>query len=122
MESRGLRLVTGGTDNHLLLVDLTTCGDGEVTGKDAEALLDSVGITVNKNTIPGEKRSPFVTSGLRVGSAAATTRGFGEEESVRIGELIGDVVLSAGDEAKLASVKAEVVDMLASHPLYPELG
>ena len=122
MESRGLRLVTGGTDNHLLLVDLTTCGDGEVTGKDAEALLDSVGITVNKNTIPGEKRSPFVTSGLRVGSAAATTRGFGEEESVRIGELIGDVVLSAGDEAKLASVKAEVADMLASHPLYPELG
>ena len=81
-----------------------------------------MGITVNKNTIPGEKRSPFVTSGLRVGSAAATTRGFGEEESVRIGELIGDVVLSAGDEAKLASVKAEVADMLASHPLYPELG
>ena len=77
---------------------------------------------MNKNTIPGEKRSPFVTSGLRVGSAAATTRGFGEEESVRIGELIGDVVLSAGDEAKLASVKAEVADMLASHPLYPELG
>lgn len=119
MASRGLRLVTGGTDNHLTLVDLTAAGD--VTGKDAEHLLDSVGITVNKNAIPGEKRSPFVTSGIRVGSAAATTRGFSEEECVRVGELIGDVVMNATDESIAAAVKAEVADILAKHPLYPEL-
>ena len=121
MESRGLRLVTGGTDNHLLLVDLTTAGD-EVTGKIAEHVLDEVGITVNKNTIPGEKRSPFVTSGIRVGSAAMTTRGFNAEEAERIGELIGEVVCNLADEKRLASVKAEVAELLAAHPLYPELG
>lgn len=119
MESRGLRMVTGGTDNHLLLVDLTTVG--EVTGKEAENVLDEVGITVNKNTIPGEKRSPFVTSGIRVGSAAMTTRGFGEDEAERIGQLIGDTVTHLGDESVLASVKAEVEALLAAHPLYPEL-
>ena len=121
MESRGLRLVTGGTDNHLLLVDLTTAGD-EVTGKIAEHVLDEVGITVNKNTIPGEKRSPFVTSGIRVGSAAMTTRGFNAEEAERIGELIGEVVCNLEDEKRLVSVKAEVAELLAAHPLYPELG
>ncbi|MBR3157492.1 MAG: serine hydroxymethyltransferase [Atopobiaceae bacterium] len=121
MESKGLRLVTGGTDNHLLLVDLTTAGD-EVTGKVAEHMLDEVGITVNKNTIPGEKRSPFVTSGIRVGSAAMTTRGFGEAEAERIGELIGQTVTHLDDEAALAAVKAEVAELLAAHPLYPELG
>ena len=120
MEARGLRMVTGGTDNHLLLVDLTTAGE-DVTGKLAENALDEVGITVNKNTIPGEKRSPFVTSGIRVGSAAMTTRGFSESEAERIGELIGDVVTHLGDEAALAAVKAEVAELLAAHPLYPEL-
>ncbi len=121
MESKGLRLVTGGTDNHLLLVDLTTAGD-EVTGKIAEHVLDEVGITVNKNTIPGEKRSPFVTSGIRVGSAAMTSRGFNEAEAERIGELIGETVTHLEDEAALAAVKAEVAELLAKHPLYPELG
>ena len=120
MESRGLRMVTGGTDNHLLLVDLTTAGD--VTGKQAEHALDEVGITVNKNTIPGEKRSPFVTSGIRVGSAAATSRGFGEAECERIGELIGDVVTHLGDESVCDATAAEVKELLAAHPLYPELG
>ena len=121
MEARGLRLVTGGTDNHLLLVDLTSAGD-DVTGKVAEHALDEVGITVNKNTIPGEKRSPFVTSGIRVGSAAMTTRGFGEEEAARIGELIGECVTHLADETVQAAVKAEVAEMLSRHPLYPELG
>ena len=121
MESCGLRLVTGGTDNHLLLVDLTTAGD-EVTGKIAEHMLDEVGITVNKNTIPGEKRSPFVTSGIRVGAAAMTSRGFGEEEAERIGQLIGETVTHLEDETALAGIKAEVADLLAAHPLYPELG
>lgn len=119
MESRGLRLVTGGTDNHLLLVDLTPVGD--VTGRDAERALEEVGITVNKNTIPGEKRSPFVTSGIRVGSAAMTTRGFTEQESERVGQLIGDVVNSLGNDALLDRTHAEVREMLAAHPLYKAL-
>lgn len=119
MESRGLRLVTGGTDNHLLLVDLTPAGD--VAGKDAERALEEVGITVNKNTIPGEKRSPFVTSGIRVGSAAATTRGFTEPECERVGQLIGDVVNNLGNDELLDRTHAEVREMLAVHPLYPEL-
>ena len=119
MESRGLRLVSGGTDNHLLLVDLTPAGN--VTGKDAEGLLDSVGITVNKNTIPGERRSPFVTSGIRVGSAAVTTRGFSEQECERVGELIGDVVAGHGNAALMDRISMEVRELLAEHPLYPEL-
>ncbi len=119
MESRGLRLVTGGTDNHLLLVDLTPAGD--VTGKDAEKALDTVGITVNKNTIPGEQRSPFVTSGIRVGSAAATTRGFSEQECERIGQLIGDVVNGINDPDVIDRTHAEVQELLAVHPLYPNL-
>ena len=119
MEARGLRLVSGGTDNHLLLVDLTPAG--EVTGRDAERALDSAGITVNKNTIPGEKRSPFVTSGIRVGSAAATTRGFTERECERIGELIGEVVCAPGSADLLDRVSMEVRELLADHPLYPEL-
>ncbi len=119
MESRGLRLVTGGTDNHLLLVDLTPAGD--VTGKDAEKALDEVGITVNKNTIPGEQRSPFVTSGIRVGSAAATTRGFNEQECERIGQLIGDVVNGINNPDVIDRTHAEVQELLAAHPLYPNL-
>ncbi|MBR3235840.1 MAG: serine hydroxymethyltransferase [Atopobiaceae bacterium] len=121
MESCGLRMVTGGTDNHLLLVDLTTAGE-DVTGKIAEHALDEVGITVNKNTIPGEKRSPFVTSGIRVGSAAMTTRGFNEAEAERIGQLIGQTVTHLNDEVALAAVAAEVKELLSAHPLYPELG
>lgn len=119
MESRGLRLVSGGTDNHLLLVDLTAAG--EVTGRDAEHALDEVGITVNKNTIPGEKRSPFVTSGIRVGSAAVTTRGFTERECERVGELIGDVVTRMDDSGVRERVSFEVRELLDAHPLYPEL-
>lgn len=113
----GLRLVSGGTDNHLCLVDLTPA---DVTGKDAEKLLESVGITANKNSIPNEPRSPFVTSGIRVGSAAATTRGLDEGEFRRVGELIATTVFAAGDEEKLAAVAKEVRSILDAHPLYPE--
>ena len=122
MEASGLRLVTGGTDNHLLLADLTPAKD--ITGRDAEQALERVGITVNKNTIPGEQRSPFVTSGIRVGSAAATTRGFTEAEMERVGQIIGETVfcLQRGEDAKLDSLNAEVAQMLGEHPLYPELG
>ena len=112
----GLRLVSGGTDNHLCLVDLTPA---DVTGKDAERLLEDVGITVNKNSIPGEPRSPFVTSGIRVGSAAATTRGFTADEFREIGGLIARVVFHAGDAAALDAVRARVAELLAAHPLYP---
>lgn len=114
----GLRLVSGGTNNHLCLVDLTPAG---VTGKDAERLLDSVGLTVNKNAIPGEPRSPFVTSGIRVGSAAATTRGFTAEEFREIGELIAHAVFHAEDEAALTEVHARTAELLERHPPYPEL-
>lgn len=116
MVDGGLRLVSGGTDNHLCLVDLTPA---DITGKDAEKVLESVGLTVNKNTIPNETRSPFVTSGIRVGSAAATTRGFNKDEFTRIGQLIAASVYSANDEARLKEIAAEVNEMLAKHPLYP---
>ena len=118
MVAGGLRLVSGGTDNHLCLVDLTATG---VTGKDAEHVLDSVGITCNKNTIPNETRSPFVTSGIRVGTPAMTTRGFNAEEARLVGELIAKTVTHIDDEAVLADVSGQVAELLAAHPLYPEL-
>lgn len=114
----GLRLVSGGTDNHLCLVDLTAA---DVTGRDAERLLDSVGLTMNKNAIPGEPRSPFVTSGIRVGSAAGTTRGFTADEFREIGGLIARAVFGKDDEAELAAVRERTAELLAAHPLYPEL-
>ena len=114
----GLRLVSGGTDNHLCLVDLTPA---DVTGKDAEKLLEGVGLTVNKNAIPNETRSPFVTSGIRVGSAAATTRGFTADDFYEVGQLIAATVFNAENDAKLADVRAKVDALLAAHPLYPEL-
>ena len=117
MTDGGLRLVSGGTDNHLCLVDLTPSG---VTGKDAEVLLERVGLTVNKNTIPNEKLSPFVTSGIRVGSAAATTRGLDQDEFYTVGKCIARTVFGHDDQAELDSVAQEVSAILANHPLYPE--
>ena len=113
----GLRLVSGGTDNHLCLVDLCPA---DVTGKDAEKLLERVDITVNKNTIPNEQRSPFVTSGIRVGSAAGTTRGLDEDEFYRVGSCIARAVFARDDEAELDAIKAEIDAILDAHPLYPE--
>ena len=114
----GLRLISGGTDNHLLLVDLRPAG---VTGKVAEKVLEGVGITTNKNAIPNDPESPFVTSGIRVGSPAITTRGFTEGEAHKAGCLIAQTVFNRDDEAKLANIKQEVAELLAKHPLYPEL-
>lgn len=114
----GLRLVSGGTDNHLCLVDLTPA---DVTGKDAEKMLEHVGLTVNKNTIPNEKRSPFVTSGIRVGSPAGTSRGFTAEEFYEIGQLIAATVFNGDNEAKQADIAAHVQALIEKHPLYPEL-
>lgn len=118
MTDGGLRLVSGGTDNHLCLVDLTAT---EVTGKDAEKLLEGIGITVNKNTIPNEQRSPFVTSGIRVGSAAATTRGFTAADFRLVGECIARALFNHDNPEVLSSLSATVEELLAAHPLYPGL-
>lgn len=119
MTDGGLRLVSGGTDNHLCLVDLTPA---DVTGKDAERVLEEVGLTVNKNTIPNETRSPFVTSGIRVGTAAGTTRGLNEEEFYTIGSCIADAVFAFArdDSAALAATRERVQAIIDAHPLYPE--
>ncbi len=112
---RDFRLVSGGTDNHLILVDLRNKG---ITGKDAEARLDAVGITVNKNTIPFDPQSPFVTSGIRLGTPAVTTRGMGEQEMQLIADLIDRTL---GKESDLGLIKSEVLALTARFPLYPEL-
>ncbi len=116
MAQGGLRLVSGGTDNHLCLVDLTPA---DVTGKDAEALLESIGLTVNKNSIPNEPRSPFVTSGIRVGSPAATTRGLTKDEFSQVGGLIAQAVFGKDDPTALMHVRESVARLLKAHPLYP---
>ncbi len=115
---RGFDLVSGGTDNHLMLVDLRN--KGELTGKAAEALLHEAHITVNKNTVPGETRSPFVTSGIRIGTAALTTRGMGEDEMRRIGGWIADVLDAPGDEAQVGRVRGRVHELSAAFPIYTE--
>ena len=109
----GFRIVSGGTDNHLILVDLT---NKNITGKDAEKLLDTVGITVNKNTIPFETQSPFVTSGVRIGTAAVTTRGFNEEDMKEVARLINYVIEHR--EEDLSSIRAEVIELCKKYPLY----
>lgn len=118
--SRGLKLVTDGTDNHLLLADLTSFSDGSITGKDAENWLDHAGITVNKNTVPHEKRSPFVTSGIRIGVPAITTRGMGKSEMKQIADWILKSLETRGDLEKLKHIRSEVKDLCESFPLYME--
>ena len=117
--ARGFKLVSGGTDNHLLLVDLTTKG---MTGKEAQELLDSVGITVNKNTIPYDTQKPFVTSGIRLGTPPLTTRGMKESEMKEVGGMIAKVLDSKGDAAVLAKVKTQVKELCDRFPLYKSLG
>lgn len=113
LQKYGFKLVSGGTDNHLILVDLS---NKNITGKDAEKLLDSVGITVNKNTVPFEKLSPFVTSGIRIGTPAVTTRGFNEEDMKEVASLINYVIENR--ESDLSSVRAKVVEICKKYPLY----
>jgi glycine hydroxymethyltransferase len=111
---RGLNLVSGGTDNHLMLVDL-----GErCSGKEAEDALGHASITVNKNTVPGEKRSPFVTSGIRIGTPAMTTRGLGLAESVQVADWIVDAIDVREDQEKLAKIGAEVRELCGRHEPY----
>lgn len=115
--ARGVHVVSGGTDNHLMLCDLRPRG-AALTGKVAEQALDRAGITVNKNTVPKETQSPFVTSGIRIGTPAVTTRGMGESEMVRIAELIDRVLAAPTDEGVLAAVKADVHALTRDFPLY----
>jgi glycine hydroxymethyltransferase len=114
----GLRLVSGGTDTHLLLVDMRPKG---LTGKDAEAILEDVGITVNKNTIPFDPESPFVTSGIRIGTPALTSRGMGEEQMREIGEIIDRALTLGAGHAELAALRERSERLSAEYPLYPEL-
>jgi glycine hydroxymethyltransferase len=118
LQRQGFRLVSGGTDNHLMLVDLTDKG---ITGKEAEAALGKANITVNKNTIPFDTRSPFVTSGIRIGTPAITTRGIGEDESRRIAQLIALILKDINNEDNIKKVREEVLEICSKHPLYPEL-
>lgn len=109
----GFNIVSGGTDNHLILVDLTT---KDITGKDAENLLDTIGITVNKNTIPNETRSPFVTSGIRIGTAAITTRGFSLSDMKEIADIINEAISNRDQD--LEELKARVIALCDKYPLY----
>ncbi len=112
---RDFHLVSGGTDNHLILINLTS---REVTGKDLEKALDKAGITVNKNTVPFETKSPFVTSGIRVGTPAVTTRGFREPEMDLLADWIDRTVVNIENETGLAKIRAEVMDLCGRFPLY----
>jgi glycine hydroxymethyltransferase len=112
---RGYQLVSGGTDNHLLLVDLRNKG---LTGKEAEEALDKAGITVNKNTVPFETQKPFITSGIRIGTPAVTTRGMKEAEMERIGRMIDDVLSHPADFGMLSSVSKKVLELCEGFPLF----
>jgi glycine hydroxymethyltransferase len=117
MTEGGLRLVSGGTDTHLCLVDLN---NADITGKDAEDVLDSVGITVNKNTSPNETRKPSITSGIRLGTPAVTTRGFDEDDCRLVGSCIARAVFHRDDTAELERIAGQVKELLDAHPLYEE--
>ena len=117
LSSEGLRVVSGGTDNHLILLDLSA---QHITGLEAEVALGKAGITVNKNTIPNETRSPFVTSGLRVGTPAVTSRGMKEENMRQIGHWIATIVKDIKNEAVIGKIRTDVEAMATRYPLYPE--
>ena len=114
---RGYKIVSGGTDNHLFLVDLI---DKNITGKDADAALGRANITVNKNSVPNDPRSPFVTSGFRIGTPASTTRGFGEIEIRQVADWICDVLDQMGDESVVDNVRAQVLELCSRFPVYAD--
>ena len=115
---RGFHLVSGGTDNHLLLVNVANKG---LTGKDMEELLERAGITANKNTVPFDQESPFVTSGVRLGTPALTTRGMGPDEMRRIADVMDRAVQAREDEAAIDALRAETLDLCSAFPLYPDM-
>jgi glycine hydroxymethyltransferase len=118
LEKRGLKIVSGGTDNHLMLVDLRSI---DMTGKQADKLVSGINITANKNTVPFDPQSPFVTSGLRLGSPAVTTRGMGAAEFVEIGDIIAERLLNPEDEAVANNCRQRVAALCDRFPLYPHL-
>ncbi|HEY9652214.1 MAG TPA: serine hydroxymethyltransferase, partial [Coleofasciculaceae cyanobacterium] len=118
LQKRGFKIVSGGTDNHLMLVDLRCIG---MTGKRADQLVSGVNITANKNTVPFDSESPFVTSGLRLGSPAMTTRGMGTAEFTEIGDIIADRLLNPEDEAVASDCRRRVGELCDRFPLYPHL-
>ena len=115
LQRRGYRIVSGGTDNHLFLIDLS---DKNITGKDADAALGAAHITVNKNAVPNDPRPPMVTSGIRIGTPASTTRGFKEAEVEQVADLIADVLDAGGSEAAVAAVRAKVTALCRRFPVY----
>ena len=117
LAGEGCRLVSGGTDNHLLLIDLRSISD-ELTGKDAQIALDRAGITLNKNTVPDDPRSPFVTSGLRIGTPSVTTQGMAEPEMEQIAACIARVLRAPSDDGELASVREDVRTLCSKFPVY----
>ena len=117
LTKNGIKLVSGGTDNHLMLLDLS---ETEITGKQLEEALGKVEITVNKNTVPKEKRSPFVTSGVRIGTPAITSRGLGTPEMATLGELISKVVKNIDNPSELDKIRRDVLSLAEKFPLYPE--
>jgi glycine hydroxymethyltransferase len=119
LQERGFKVVSNGTDNHLVLVDLRSIG---MTGKQADQLVSTVNITANKNTVPYDPESPFVTSGLRLGSPAMTTRGMGAEEFTEIANIIADRLLNADDQAMENQCRQRVASLCERFPLYPHLG
>ena len=113
LKKHGFKIVSNGTDNHLILVDLTS---KDITGKDAEILLDSIGITVNKNTVPNETRKSSITSGIRIGTPAVTTRGFNTEDMKEIASIINDAL--SVKEPDIQALKDRVSKLCENHPLY----
>ena len=117
--SRGYNLISGGTDNHLMLIDLR---NKNLTGKKAQETLDKAHITLNKNAVPFDDKSPFVTSGIRIGVPAVTTRGMKEEHMEVIVTMIDKILMNADDENLIASIRTDVKEFMKQFPLYPELG
>jgi glycine hydroxymethyltransferase len=118
LAGEGFRLVSGGTDNHLMLVDLRTF-DADLTGKEAQAVLDRAGITLNKNTIPDDPRTPFVTSGVRIGTPSTTTQGMKEPEMAVVAGLLARALRHRADDAELAAVRDEVATLCSKFTPYP---
>ena len=116
LKEEGFRIVSGGTDNHLILVDVKSSTG--LTGKEAEAILDRIHITVNKNTIPNDTEKPFITSGIRVGSPAMTTRGFNEDDFRLVGKIIAKALKNSNDDSVLEELSKEVLELTSKYPIY----
>jgi glycine hydroxymethyltransferase len=118
LTSFGFKIISGGTDNHLMLIDLR---NKNITGKQAQELLDAVGMTCNKNAVPFDDKSPLITSGIRLGTPALTTRGMKEKEMEIVAEMINDVITNPESDDIKKSVAKKIDDITSEHPLYPEL-